>query len=226
MGATGQPNRKAVFAIVVGLIALSGVFSAHHVAKAEDRVSAQRLTDLERRADQLSRRMADLQSRVRALAGAIAPDYELPPSLRTDEPRERRPSQPQRDVTANPLATLYFRAGSSQLGAPERAAIARLAADRARSRRPITLIAHADEDGSPRYNWQISVQRARRVSEAMVTAGFDPSALVVWACGRNRPAAQCSGNTQCAPDNRRVAVVDGAIEAGLEGCERTMPAAS
>jgi OOP family OmpA-OmpF porin len=69
----------------------------------------------------------------------------------------------------------------------------------------IEVIGHTDSLGSEDYNQQLSVQRADRVAEQLILAGFDERSIAHIGVGESQPAAD-NGTQQGRADNRRVEI--------------------
>ncbi len=68
---------------------------------------------------------------------------------------------------------------------------------------PITIDAHADDQGSPQFNVAIAERRGRAVRDRLIAEGVAADRITVKAHGRDLPVATC-GTSECAAQNRRV----------------------
>jgi outer membrane protein OmpA-like peptidoglycan-associated protein len=121
-------------------------------------------------------------------------NFDLRPYLSLNTPfAERRELQAASELIGARI--VRFDAGSSKLtpGEADRiddvvSAMKRLTAVGANLL--ITITGRADETGNPETNSKLSIERANRVSDALVSQGIAPSALQVVAAGNTRPLRQ------------------------------------
>jgi len=101
---------------------------------------------------------------------------------------------------------LYFVEGKDELTVESKGAIDAVRQELARRPAPeITVTGHTDELGSDRFNDQLSLQRAKRVTEELIRAGVDPALIATHARGRREPVFP-TGAGKAEPRNRRVEI--------------------
>lgn len=102
--------------------------------------------------------------------------------------------------------TLYFVEGKDELTAESKAAIAAVQEQILLRPAPeITVTGHTDDIGSDRFNDQLSLQRARRVTAELVRGGVRPAVITTEAHGSREPLF-VTRSGQPEPRNRRVEI--------------------
>lgn len=101
---------------------------------------------------------------------------------------------------------LHFVEGKDELTPESKAAIASVCEQILQRPAPeIVVTGHTDEIGSDRFNDQLSMQRARRVSDELVRAGVRPGSIATDARGSREPLHPAVAG-QAEPRNRRVEI--------------------
>jgi outer membrane protein OmpA-like peptidoglycan-associated protein len=92
------------------------------------------------------------------------------------------------------VAVINFAAGSANLNARDREVIAEVVALQKANGGTLTVVGHASQRTQPmeperaaQINYDMSVQRARAVADALVAAGAPPEAVFVQAAGASQP---------------------------------------
>jgi peptidoglycan-associated lipoprotein len=112
---------------------------------------------------------------------------------------------------------VFFGAGSAELGARARKALAAQAAWLARHPGTrVTIEGHADDPGGDDH--ALSEHRAEAVRQRLIATGLAPERIRTVAYGRRNLIAACS-DPQCAPQNRRAVTVIGWPTAAIESGE-------
>lgn len=101
---------------------------------------------------------------------------------------------------------LYFRHDSSELTESSRGELKEILRT-IRERYPVdvSVVGHTDTVGDKRYNYQLSLRRARAVASMLKAAGVDPSTLDITSHGKDNPLVP-TGDQVSEPRNRRVEV--------------------
>lgn len=102
---------------------------------------------------------------------------------------------------------VFFSAGSADLGARARGVLsgqAKWLIDRPNVN--AVVAGHADEQGSPQLNIEISALRAQVVRSRLIEEGVRAERIAVAALGRNEPVSPCQ-SAACATHNRRAVLV-------------------
>lgn len=101
---------------------------------------------------------------------------------------------------------LYFVEGKDELTAESKAAIGTVREQILRRPSPeITVTGHTDEIGTDRFNDQLSMQRAKRVTDELIRAGVRPGLITTDAHGSREPLYPTVAG-QAEPRNRRVEI--------------------
>jgi len=101
---------------------------------------------------------------------------------------------------------LYFRHDSTDLTESSRKDVKGvLRAIRERYPVDVSVTGHTDTVGDKRYNYQLSLRRARAVAALLTAAGVDPSTLDIASHGKDNPLVP-TGDQVSEPRNRRVEV--------------------
>jgi hypothetical protein len=101
---------------------------------------------------------------------------------------------------------LYFRHDSTDLAESSRKDVKEvLRAIRERYPVDVSVTGHTDTVGDKRYNYQLSLRRARAVAALLTAAGVDPSTLDIASHGKDNPLVP-TGDQVSEPRNRRVEV--------------------
>lgn len=100
----------------------------------------------------------------------------------------------------------YFNLGESELTDESRARL-RDAARTIRERFPVdvSVVGHTDTVGDKRYNYQLSLKRARSVAALLSAEGVDPAIMEITSHGKDNPLVP-TGDQVPEPRNRRVEV--------------------
>jgi outer membrane protein OmpA-like peptidoglycan-associated protein len=116
--------------------------------------------------------------------------FDLRPFLSLNTPfAVQREIEAARNLVANRI--IHFDSGSSKLAAGEADHIDDLTVEIKRLPGAIiTITGRADETGSPETNAKLSLERANRVAEALVSQGIAPAALKIVAAGNTQPLRQ------------------------------------
>ena len=69
----------------------------------------------------------------------------------------------------------------------------------------VSVVGHTDRVGTRRYNYRLSLERARAVASYLIAEGVDPSILAIDSHGENNPLVP-TGDEVSEPRNRRVEV--------------------
>ena len=69
----------------------------------------------------------------------------------------------------------------------------------------LSVVGHTDRMGTPRYNYRLSLERARAVASFLIAEGVDSSILAVASHGEDNPLVP-TGDEVSEPRNRRVEV--------------------
>ena len=69
----------------------------------------------------------------------------------------------------------------------------------------VSVVGHTDRVGSRRYNYRLSLERARAVASYLIAEGVDPSILAIDSHGEDNPLIS-TGDGVSEPRNRRVEV--------------------
>lgn len=101
---------------------------------------------------------------------------------------------------------LYFLHDSSELTKSSRKEVKEILRT-IRERYPVdvSVTGHTDTVGDKRYNYQLSLRRARAVAALLAEAGIDPSTLDIASHGKENPLVP-TGDQVSEPRNRRVEV--------------------
>ncbi|MDR6144699.1 OOP family OmpA-OmpF porin [Sphingomonas sp. SORGH_AS870] len=101
-----------------------------------------------------------------------------------------RPAEPRSDAVAGRVGpTIGFPQGGAALNAEARAALDRLAGDRAAGQGRIVLRGHSDSEGDDDSNRRMSRKRAEAVRDYLVARGIAATRIEVIALGETRPIA-------------------------------------
>lgn len=101
---------------------------------------------------------------------------------------------------------LYFEKGSTELTRESALLLpAILATIEARRSRDISVIGHSDRVGTREKNYELSLDRARRIKEVLASKGVDPRAMEVESHGEDNPLVKTADEVP-EPKNRRVEV--------------------
>ena len=68
----------------------------------------------------------------------------------------------------------------------------------------ILIEGHADEDGSEKYNLQLSMRRAQAVADYLIASGISPNRIDIQALGKNAPVIRESDEDAKARNRRAV----------------------
>jgi outer membrane protein OmpA-like peptidoglycan-associated protein len=100
----------------------------------------------------------------------------------------------------------YFNLGAADLTEESRARL-RETARTIRERFPVdvSVVGHTDTVGDKRYNYQLSLKRARAVAALLAAEGVDPSIMEITSHGKDNPLVP-TGDQVPEPRNRRVEV--------------------
>lgn len=102
---------------------------------------------------------------------------------------------------------LLFSRGSDQINTNGKAAIRQIAQSiNATPDITVLIEGHADSDGSPSYNWDLSAKRATAVAKALTAAGVSPDRITASGKGAYHPIASNSTESGKAK-NRRVEII-------------------
>ncbi len=102
---------------------------------------------------------------------------------------------------------VFFSASSADLGARARGVLSGQAKWLIERPNVTTVVAgHADEQGSPKFNEEISALRAQAVRLRLIEEGVGAERIAVAALGRKEPVSPC-GTSACATQNRRAVLV-------------------
>jgi outer membrane protein OmpA-like peptidoglycan-associated protein len=101
---------------------------------------------------------------------------------------------------------LYFRHDSPDLTESSRKEVKEILRT-IRERYPVdvSVVGHTDTVGDKRYNYQLSLRRARAVAALLTAAGVDPSTFDIASHGKDNPLVP-TGDQVSEPRNRRVEV--------------------
>jgi outer membrane protein OmpA-like peptidoglycan-associated protein len=101
---------------------------------------------------------------------------------------------------------LYFEHDSADL-TPESQALLKKVLGRIRARAPvdISVVGHTDTVGKKKYNYALSLNRARAVASILLGKGVDPSILDITSHGEGNPLVP-TGDQVSEPRNRRVEI--------------------
>jgi outer membrane protein OmpA-like peptidoglycan-associated protein len=101
---------------------------------------------------------------------------------------------------------LYFRHDSPDLTESSRKEVKEILRT-IRERYPVdvSVVGHTDTVGDKRYNYRLSLRRARAVAALLTAAGVDPSTLDIASHGKDNPLVP-TGDQVSEPRNRRVEV--------------------
>jgi outer membrane protein OmpA-like peptidoglycan-associated protein len=101
---------------------------------------------------------------------------------------------------------LYFEHDSTDL-TPESQALLKKVLGRIRPRAPvdISVVGHTDTVGKKKYNYALSLNRARAVASILLGKGVDPSILDITSHGEGNPLVP-TGDQVSEPRNRRVEI--------------------
>lgn len=75
----------------------------------------------------------------------------------------------------------------------------------------VEIEAHADDNGSPDFNFKLAERRGRTVLERLIAEGVAPDRIKLRVYGSERPVATCAAS-ECAAQNRRVVTLIGAAQ--------------
>ena len=111
------------------------------------------------------------------------------------------------------LQPLYFEFNKYQLSDNQKQALShdveqvkQLLAEAGEGTRAIVVAeGHADQEGSPEYNYPLSENRAKAVADLFVSAGIDRDAIKIIGRGQDNPLVEGKTRAERAP-NRRVEV--------------------
>lgn len=102
---------------------------------------------------------------------------------------------------------LYFDSGSVRLTASSTALLPEIfSAVKIRSSTDVGVTGHTDRMGSPKYNLALSLKRANRVKEHLVSGGVAATVIAVTSHGEANPLVKTADNV-AEPRNRRVEVI-------------------
>ncbi len=102
---------------------------------------------------------------------------------------------------------VFFSASSTALGARARGVLSGQAKWLIERPNLNTVVAgHADEQGSPKFNEEISALRAQAVRLRLIEEGVGAERISVAALGRKEPVSPC-GTSACSTQNRRAVLV-------------------
>jgi outer membrane protein OmpA-like peptidoglycan-associated protein len=100
----------------------------------------------------------------------------------------------------------YFKHDSVDLTRNSRALLDNvLRAIRDRAPVDVSVVGHTDTVGKKRYNYALSLKRARAVASILLGEGVDPSVLDITSHGENNPLVP-TGDQIREPRNRRVEI--------------------
>ena len=106
--------------------------------------------------------------------------------------------------------SLHFCFDESQLRAPVRSAVAKLARQLRRERASrVVVVGHSDAAGTCRYNDTLALRRARSVQQALAASGLSRVPIEVASIGERRPASFSSANEAQALNRRVEILVEG-----------------
>jgi len=101
---------------------------------------------------------------------------------------------------------LYFRKGEDELTAESKKEIEKMIAELAkRPAAEISVIGHTDTVGSIQFNDKLSLQRANRVRQLLITRGVPPGGIAIAGRGE-RELLIATGDEVQEPKNRRVEI--------------------
>lgn len=101
---------------------------------------------------------------------------------------------------------LYFKSGSADLTEESLKTLPEIfAAISERKSLDVTVIGHSDTVGAKQKNYEISLNRAKRVKELLVAKGLDPLAVSTESHGEDNPLIKTADEV-AEPKNRRVEV--------------------
>jgi len=101
---------------------------------------------------------------------------------------------------------LYFEHDSDKLTAKSRAILKNVLM-KIRDRAPvdISVVGHTDTVGEKKYNYALSLKRAKAVASLLLGEGIDPSVLDITSHGKDNPLVP-TGDQVSEPRNRRVEI--------------------
>jgi outer membrane protein OmpA-like peptidoglycan-associated protein len=101
---------------------------------------------------------------------------------------------------------LYFRNDTTELTPESREQLGKMQRlIRERGAVDISVVGHTDTMGTRKYNYPLSLRRARTVADLLIRGGVDPSVLEITSHGEDNPLVS-TGDGVHEPRNRRVEV--------------------
>ena len=102
---------------------------------------------------------------------------------------------------------LYFQTDTTELSPESQQQLPQiLSIIKNRTAPDIGVIGHTDRTASDEYNHELSMQRAERIRDAIVTGGIDPPLIEVTGHGEHNPLIQTADEVS-EPLNRRVEII-------------------
>jgi outer membrane protein OmpA-like peptidoglycan-associated protein len=161
-------------------------------------------TEAESQAQRLAQAEAQLESERQARAQAEAQATQALSSL--ERAGEVRVEEDARGTVLTLSGSVLFTSGESELLPSARNRLSEVAEALKQSDNLLTIEGHTDAQGADLYNEELSLRRAERVRDFLVSEGVSPDRVSVRGLGEYRPVASNS-TAEGRANNRRVEIV-------------------
>lgn len=164
----------------------------------------QQRTDAQAQAQRLAQAEAQLEAERHARAQAEARATEALSSL--ERAGEVRVEEDARGTVLTLSGSVLFTSGEAELLPSARNRLSEVAEALKQSDNQLTIEGHTDAQGTDLYNEELSLRRAERVRDFLVSNGVSPERVSVRGLGEYRPVASNS-TAEGRANNRRVEIV-------------------
>jgi len=166
--------------------------------------AGQQRADAQAQAQRLARTEAQLQAERQARADAEGRADEALASL--ERQGEVQVEEDARGTVLTLSGSVLFTSGDSQLLPSARNRLSEVADALKQSDNLLTIEGHTDAQGADLYNEELSLRRAERVRDFLISQGVEPDRVSVRGLGEYRPVASNS-TAEGRANNRRVEIV-------------------